>query len=203
MAMAMEIAVTLFSAAVVALATLVFGVPLYAKAIKYILYVLLLCLIFPAFFPQKSLNLVNLVLARLNRSPLPTALSGRQTLGWIGIFIIIWANSGVLYYYLISSLSLVPEGLLLFLINISAVSGIAGWLGQALFFVPTPAVRQLTMVYLLSLRFPMPWAVVFALFFRVSVMMFELVWAGICLLISVINKRFTVTKANQEGGHEI
>ncbi len=93
-----------------------------------------------------------------------------------------------------------------FLVNISAVSGIAGWLGQALFFVPTPAVRQLTMVYLLSLRFPMPWAVALALFFRISVMVFELVWAGLCLLISVVIERFsehsTVIKANQEDGHE-
>lgn len=191
-AMAMEIAVTLFSAAVVALATLVFGAPLYVKAIKYILYVLLLSLVFPAFFPQKSLSLVNLVLVRLNCSPLPTALSRRQTLGWIGIFIIVWLNSGVLYYYLISSISVVPEGLLPFLVNISAVSGIAGWLGQALFFIPTPAVRQLTMVYLLSLRFPMSWAVVFALFFRVSVMVFELIWTGLCLLISAINNKQTI-----------
>lgn len=202
-AMAMEITVTLFSATIVALATLIFGAPLYAKAINYILYVLLLSLVFPVLFPQKSLSLVNLVLARLNCSPLPTALSGRQTLGWIGIFIVIWLNSGVLYYFLISSISSAPEGLLLFLVNISAVSGIAGWFGQALFFVPTPAVRQLTMVYLLSLRFPMPLAVVFALFFRVAVMVFELVWAGLCLLVSAINKHSTAIKANQEGGHEV
>ncbi len=91
-AMAMEITVTLFSAAVVALATLVLGAPLYAKAIKYILYVLLLFLFFPAIFPQKFLGLVNLVGGRLNRCPLPTALSGKQVLGWIGIFIIIWLN---------------------------------------------------------------------------------------------------------------
>ncbi|MCX7766817.1 MAG: hypothetical protein N2246_08970, partial [Candidatus Sumerlaeia bacterium] len=106
------------------------------------------------------------------------------------------------YYYLISSISPVPEGLLLFLVNISAISGIAGWLGQALFFVPTPAVRQLTMVYLLSLRFPMPLAVIFALFFRVAVMVFELVWAGLCFLISIINRYYTIIKASQGDCYE-
>lgn len=199
-AMAVEIIVTLFSAAIVALATFAFGVPLYAKAIKYIVYVMLVSLFFPALFPQKFLRIANRALIYLNRSPLPILLNGRQTLGWVGIFIIIWLNSGVLYYYLISSVSVVPEGLLPFLINVSALSGIAGWLGQVLFFIPTPAVRQLTMVYLLSLRFPMPLAVVFALFFRASVMVFELVWAGLYLLMPV--KRPIVTKADREDYHE-
>lgn len=201
MAMAVEVASTLFSAAVVALVTFLFGAFPYPKEIKLVLWALLLSLALPLLFPRKFLSLVNLVLARLNRSPLPIILSGRYILWPIGIFIIIWLNNGALYYYLISTISSAPEGLLFFLINISAVSGIAGWIGQFLFFVPTPFIRQLTMVYLLSLRFPMSVAVVFVLFFRASVMVFEFVWASFCFLVFVINKRFCgcKNKTNREG----
>ncbi|MGB9872932.1 MAG: hypothetical protein ACPLYD_14900, partial [Anaerolineae bacterium] len=201
-AMGVEITVTLFSAAVVSLVTLLFGSFLYAKAIRFILYALLVFLAFPLFFPEKFFSLANLILACLNQSALPATLSRRHTLIWTGIFVVIWLNSGALYYYLISSLSPVPQEHLLFLINISAISGIAGWLGQVFFFVPTPAVRQLTMIYLLSLRFPVPLAVVFALFARVCVMVFELVWVGFCLLTPILIKRAKVIKTNQGGDYE-
>lgn len=181
-AMSIEITVTLFSAVLVALMTFLVSSFTYAYVgiVKPFLYVLLLALSIPILFPQKFFNSI---LVRLNSPFSLELLSKERILIWVGIFVIIWLNSGVLYYYLINSVFPIPKELLLFLTNVSAVSGIAGWFGQIFFFMPTFAIRQLTMVYLLSFYFPMPLAIIFTLFIRICVMVFEVIWASIFFII--------------------
>lgn len=186
-AMTIEIAVILIGAVIVALVTSSFGA--YALNIqRRLLLIFLLPLLLLVLLPERFLCTVNLLLSRLGRPKLTTHFRRRQILAWIGLFVIIWVNSGVLYYFLISSIIIIPPERVLFLINISALSGIAGWLGQILFFLPTPAVRQIALIYLMNLDFPMPTAVAFALLFRFIVMLFELIWAGVWLAIPALFK---------------
>lgn len=186
-AMTIETAVTLSSAVIVALVTSSFGT--YALNIqRRLLLIFLLPLLLLVLLPERFLGTVNLLLSRLGRPKLTNHFKRRQILAWIGLFVIIWINSGILYYLIISSITPIPPERVLFMINISALSGLAGWLGQILFFLPTPAVRQIALIYLMNLDFPMPTAVAFALLFRFIVMLFELIWAGVWLAIPALFK---------------
>lgn len=186
-AMTIEIAVTLIGGAIVALVTASFS----TSALNIqggLLLIFLLPLLPLVLLPERFLDMVNLLLSRLGRPRLTTHFKRRQILAWIGLFVIIWVNSGVLYYFLMSSITIIPPERALFLINISALSGLAGWLGQILFFLPTPAVRQIALIYLMNLAFPMPTAVAFTLLFRFLVMLFELIWVGVWLAIPTLFK---------------
>jgi hypothetical protein len=181
-AMAIEVAMTLLSATLVAGLTLLLGVFSLKGHLSLLLSGLLLVPMILILFPQQFLTVVNKVLIYLKRPPIDNVINVRHTLSWTSLFIIIWLNNGVLYYFLISGLCEVPPEEILFLVSVSAVSGLTGWLGQ-LIFLPTPAVRQLALAYLMSLGFPMPIAVAFALFARVCVMIFELIWAGVWMIV--------------------
>ncbi len=181
-AMTVEIAVTLLGAALVAGSTLLLGFYPLQGDIAIVLAGLLFILALLIVFPRSFVIFVNFILTRLKRPYLAFDMRATHTLSWVGLYIIIWLNSGVLYYFLVSSISTVSPHELLFFIGISALSGLAGWLGQLLFFLPTAFIRQFAIVYLMNSHFPMPAAVAFALFSRVCVMVFELVWAGICFI---------------------
>jgi ABC-type sugar transport system permease subunit len=181
-AMAIEVAVTLLSATLVTGLTLLLGVFSLKGYLGFLLSGLLLAPMMLILFPQRFLIVVNKVLVYLKRPPIDNMINVRHTASWTGLFMIIWLNSGVLYYFLISGLCEISPEEIPFLISVSAVSGLAGWLGQ-LIFLPTPAVRQLALAYLMSLGFPMPIAVAFALFARVCVMIFELIWAGVWMIV--------------------
>jgi len=177
-AMAIEVAVTLLSATLVTGLTLLLGVFSLKGYLGLLLSGLLLAPMMLILFPQRFLIVVNKSLIYLKRPPIGNVINVCHTASWTGLFMIIWLNSGVLYYFLISGLCEIPPEEIPFLISVSAVSGLAGWLGQ-LIFLPTPAVRQLALAYLISLGFPMPIAIAFALFARVCMMIFELIWAGV------------------------
>lgn len=176
-AMTVEVTVTLVGAMIVASITSSFST--YALNIQVSLLLALLPMLMLVLLPERFLATVNLLLSRFGRPKINIHFKRRQIFAWIGLFVIIWVNSGVLYYFLISSITIIPPERVLFLINISALSGLAGWLGQILFFLPTPAVRQIALIYLMNLDFPMPTAVAFALLSRFLVMLFELIWAGV------------------------
>jgi len=183
--MTAEVMIILYSALVVAFLTIPFVQAVYEPIAVITLGILLAPLSGVLFFPKTFIRIANVILSRLNYSPLPITLDVRHILVLLAIFLFIWINSGVIHYVLISSLFVLPSKNLLVLINISAISGVIGWMSQMLFFLPTPAIRQLTMIYFLNMYFPMPLAVASALFVRISIMVFELIWASIFLMVPI------------------
>lgn len=182
-AMAIEVAVTIIGATVVALATLPFG-PYQAVLDQTALapYLPLLALppiglLFIALRPRLLIGAINAGARRLGRPPIEASIGGRQVTLWTIGFVLIWLNGGVLHFVLASAVYPFAASQLPLLINIFAVSGVAGWLSQLTFFLPTPALRQVVVAYLLSFVVPWPVAVAVALFERLAVMAFELAWA--------------------------
>jgi hypothetical protein len=189
-AMAIEVAVTLLSATLVTNLALLFGIFPLKEYLILILTLLLLVTIMLFLFPQWFLIIVNKALVYLKKPSIESVISVCHIASWTGLFMIIWMNNGVLYYFLISVFYEISPEKIPFLISVSAVSGLIGWLGQ-LIFLPTPAVRQLALAYLMSLSFPMPIAIAFALFARVCVMIFELIWASIW---TIVPRRITISR---------
>ncbi len=197
-AMTVEIAVTIISAAIISIVTSALRAHAFSNiGVNLPLMVFLIFPLVPVVIPAKFISIVNLLLVRLGRPSLSSQLTIRQTLLWVGIFGVIWVNSGVLYYFVVSIITTISPEKLIFLTNVSAVSGLFGWMGQILFFLPIPAVRQFAIIYLMNLEFPMPVALALALFSRLIVMIFELVWAGAWLFIHILRKMFS---KNKEGG---
>lgn len=177
--MTIERVVTLLGALAVAVLTLPFGsyYIVLSRFSPFILSLGVIPLALLAIRPAWLLTVVNFVLVRFKRAPLQAEIYARDMLLWMGLFIVTWLNGGLLYYFLGTSVYSMSPGDLLFIIHVFALSGIAGQLGQILFFLPNLAVRQLVIAYLLSFRVPWHVAVVIALLTRLCVMVFELIWA--------------------------
>jgi len=180
-AMALEVVVTLLGATLVTSLALFLGVFSLREHFALLLSGLLLSTMMIVMFPQRFIFVVNKALIYLKKPSIDSVINVRHTVSWTGLSMIIWVNSGVLYYFLILGFCEIRPEKIPFLISVSALSGLAGWLGQ-LIFLPTIAVRQLALAYLISLDFPMPIAIAFALFSRVYVMILELIWAGIWMI---------------------
>jgi len=192
-AMAVEVTITLCSALIVVLLTIPFMHSFYDSIEVALLSVSIILLSAPLIF----IKAITSILGRLSYPLLSIMPDVRYILVWIAIFSFIWVNSGVLHYALISSFFTIPMETLPALICTSAISGIVGWMSQILFFLPTPAIRQLTMIYLLNIYFPMPLAVASTIFIRICIMVFELIWAGIFLTIPS-NKEFLHTSGDKQ-----
>jgi len=181
-AMTLEMTVTVVSAMMVAVFTLPFGP--YSEVLTRFSPLTLLLLIAPVLLtirPAWLFAIINFALARAKRPPLLIEVRTRDMLAWTGLFAAVWVNGGVLYYFLSTSIYPIPCDELLLMISIFAISGVAGWLGQILFFMPALAMRQLVIAYLLSLCVPLPVAVAVALWTRLCVLVFELLWAVLSL----------------------
>jgi hypothetical protein len=190
-ALTLEMVTTVIGATLVAFITLPFG-PFSATLQQFPLPTLFL-LIIPILlilFPNWFFAAMNVVLVRLERPALDVKVSRRDMLVWAVLFAAVWANGGVLYYYLAKSIYPMPSQALLVVMNAFAISGVAAWMGQFLFFMPTLALRQLMLAYLLSLgEIPFSAAVAVALVGRLCVTVFELVWALLSLGLSRLDPK--------------
>jgi hypothetical protein len=185
-AVTLEMTTTVVGAVLIAVLTLPFG-PLFAILDRFSLAALLL-LVLPltiVLFPNWFFVAMNFGLARLGRPPLRVEIRRLDMIIWVILFAAVWANGGVLYYLLASSIYPIPPQRLLFVMNAFAISGVAAWVGQFLFFLPTLALRQVMLAYLLSLgEIPFSAAVAVALLGRLCVTAFELIWAFLSVPLS-------------------
>jgi hypothetical protein len=184
-AMSLEIIVTIVGALVTALITLPFGFPQSLERFNLLIWLLVLPLIIFIVKPNWLFRLINSILQRLRRPSLTVQIGTPEMLVWVVTFILIWMNGGFLYYLLANSIYPIQADEILAMINVFAVSGVIGWLGQLFFFLPSVGLRQVAVAYLLSFFIPWPVAVAVALLARLSVMIFELIWAsGFSLIFS-------------------
>lgn len=176
--MAIEVTVTIVGATVVALATLPFG-PYESVLAPYLPLLALppIGLLLVALRPRWLIGAINAGARQLGRPPIATTLGSRPVALWTIGFVLIWLNGGVLNFILASAVYPFELSQLPLLINVFAVSGVAGWLSQLTLILPTPALRQVVTAYLLSFVVPWPVAVAVALLARLAVMTFELAWA--------------------------
>jgi hypothetical protein len=200
-AMSLEIIVTIVGALVTALITLPFGFPESMERFNLLIWLLVLPLVVFILRPNWLFKVINSILRRLKRPGLAVQVGTPEMLIWVVIFILIWLNGGFLYYLLANSIYPIRVDELLAMINVFAVSGVIGWLGQLFFFLPSVGLRQVAVAYLLSFFIPWPVAVAVALLTRLSVMIFELIWAlGFSLIFSrqlLSNDGFPVSDGNK------
>lgn len=190
-AMSLEIIVTIAAATITSIITLPFSVPGSLDQIDIWIWILLIPLLAFVIRPAWLFQIIKAGYARFNRAYFPADVGAREMFLWVGAFILIWMNGGMIYYFLANSIYPVPFRDILAIINVFAVSGVISWIGQLLFFIPNLAVRQIAVAYLLSLFLPLPVAVAVALLTRLCVMIFEMVWA---LIFSLVLKRSQAKK---------
>jgi len=177
-AMSLELVVTLLAGVLVAVLTLPFG-PYMAVLAQYslLLWLVLVPLILFVIRPDMLVGIFNLILVWLKRAPIRAIIRRSEVLAWVSVCVVIWLNGGALYYVLAASIYPLTSDDVLRMINVFAVSGVLGWIGQILFFVPNFALRQIAAAYLLSFFVPWPVAVAISILTRLCVMVFELAWA--------------------------
>jgi len=172
-----EMVVTNLGALTTALVTLSFG--LFAQKLPRIGWALVV--LFPLAVlmlkPALLIDLVNLGLRKLKRTKIVAQIRRVDMLRWVGIFVLIFLNGGVLLYIAVSTIYPLPPRMLPAMINAFSISWLASWLGQMLFFLPNTAIRQVTLAYLLSFYMPWPVAIASTLLLRIAVIMFEMFWA--------------------------
>lgn len=176
-ALSLEIITTIAGALIIALVTLPFGYSENLSHLSPYIWLLLPPLLAFLIRPNWLVKAINYLLRRFHRPALLVTLRTRDLLAWVGLYTLVWVNAGVLYYLLANSIYSIPYRDMLFIVNISAVSGLVGWVGQLLFFLPGFALRQVAAAFLLSFLVPWPVAVAIALLARLCVMVFEMAWA--------------------------
>jgi hypothetical protein len=184
-AMSLEVIVTVAGALVVAVATLPFGFQENLRRYDAPIWLLLIPLLVFVIRPDWFFAALNRMFLLLKRSPIQVRVKTLDILTWVSLFAAVWLNGGVLYYFLANSIYPVAPDKLLAIVNVFAVSGIVGWVGQFLFFIPNLAARQVAAAYLLGFFMPLPVAIAVALLTRLCIMAFELVWA---LVFSIVLK---------------
>lgn len=184
-AMVLETTTLILGGVLAAFLTLPFGIyRVISNQINLALFALVLVpLAVLVLRPGLLMWLLNTALVRLKRAPLPQVVRARDTLGWSGLCVLIWVNSGLLYYCLANSIYVLEPAHILVMINIFAISGVIGRLAQFLFFIPNLALRQLVTASLLSLVIPWPVAIALVILVRLCVMVFELIWASVLNLV--------------------
>jgi hypothetical protein len=184
LAIAIEMTTMTIGALIVSILTLPVGpYPLISAQIPKLALLLLVLPVLLTLFPKYLFAIINSVLSWLNRPSLEADVDALHMFLWTGLFVAIWVNGGLLYYLLASSIYPISPDKLLFVINVLAITGVAGWIGQVLFFLPMLPLRQLMFAYLLSLAdIPFSAAVAIAIGSRLCVMGFEMIWA---ILVSI------------------
>jgi hypothetical protein len=176
-AMSLDITITITGALAASLITLPFGLPGAFQKEMYLSWLAVIPLIAVVLRPAWMFGVFKWLFAKIKREYIPPQVSPAEMLSWTGTYNLIWIFGGVLYYLLANSIFPIPPDRLPAMMNVFAVSGLTGWAGQMLFFIPTVAVRQITAAYLLSFFVPWPAAIAIALLTRLCVMAYELVWA--------------------------
>jgi len=117
---------------------------------------------------------------RLWRKDVPESLRYRETLIWVIWYIGVWAGGGVLLYSVVRAFYPLPLADLPFVISTWAAAGVAA---SVVFLTPSGfGVTELSLSLLLSAVLPVTLAVGLAVFLRLLVTFYELVWAIVAWL---------------------
>lgn len=190
-AMSIEVTLTILSAIMVFIITSPFGLMNKIAPINLSFLLLLIPLFLIVFRPRWLFSVIQAIFNRLKRPYQVFVVNTKDMLLWLGIDILIWFNGGVLYYILANSIYPFAYHDLPLMVNVFAISGIVGWLGQIFFFLPNFGLRQIAVAYLLSFYVPWPTAVAIALLNRFVILIFELIWA---IFFSIVTGRSIIKK---------
>jgi len=122
---------------------------------------------------------IRFILNNLDRDA-PAGLRYRDTLAWVIWYLSVWAGGGVLLYTVIRAFYPLPLANLPFVISTWAAAGVAA---SVVFLAPSGlGVTELSLSLLLSAVLPVTLAVGLAVFLRLLVTFYELVWAIVAWL---------------------
>lgn len=199
-AMSVELSITIISALLMSIITLPFGFKDIFNDVQIemaiTIFVILLLIGFYILNINKVIALINRILVKYNKSPITGSIDKKDLIIWIGLYLLVWVNAGFFYLILANSIYPFPFRLILPMENIIALSGLIGWIGQLLFFIPNIALPQIVSAYLLSSFIPWPVAITVSIIGRFGSMVFEVIWFGIFGILSR-NKMINLSKIKQ------
>ncbi len=192
-AMGIDIISTLMSMLIIAVVTTPFAYyPLSNIQIAWVTFFVVIPMTIFVIKPRWFISLINWCLIHLRRSPIQVDISTKQMGIWISSYVLISIIGGICSFILINSIFPVPVFKLLLVVNAFVVAGIAGWLGQFFFFMPSLLFRQLVAAYLLSFFLPWPVAVAAAILSRLMIQVYELICVGIIQLTATSSHKSTL-----------
>ena len=119
------------------------------------------------------------ILQRFAQAKAPDNLRYRDTLAWLGIYIVVWVVGGLVLYSAVNVFYPLPLTQLPGVIGAWTLSGVAASL---VFLIPSGlGIRELTLSFLLSHYIPTPLAIMVALGMRVGLTVYEAFWAAVAL----------------------
>jgi len=119
------------------------------------------------------------ILQRFARGKVPYDLRYRDTLVWLGIYVVVWIVGGLVLYFAVNVFYPLPLTQLPEVIGAWTMSGVAASL---VFLSPSGlGIRELTLSFLLSHYIPTPLAIVVAVGMRVGLTVYEAFWAVVAL----------------------
>ncbi len=125
--------------------------------------------------PQWTLKVLNKLLVRFGRESIKVALTWRDAVRWMPVYLANWACGGVMLYWLIRSIYALDARFLPEVIYIWTLSGVVATLLTS--FLPLSiGPRELTLTALLTQLLPLPVAVTVALGSRVWIALNQFVW---------------------------
>jgi hypothetical protein len=199
--MSIDLTSSIMGALIASLATFFYGPQQQIiKVYNPLIFLILVPLIVVALRPKWLFGLMNHILVKMKRPPVTIQVRTLDMAIWIGVYTLIWANGGVLYYILARSIYPVVPGQILIMMNVFAVSGLVGWLGQILFFIPNMAIRQVAVAFMLSFTVPWPVAVAIALYTRILGLVYEVVCVFAMVLLGVIHPNKNAVIEFKSGG---
>jgi len=187
-AMSVELSLTIISALIMSVITIPFGY----KEIFYntqigigiVIIIILLLISIYIFNINKVISFINRILIKYNKSPISNSIDKKDLVIWMGLYLLVWVNAGIFYLILANAIYPFPLQLILPMENIIALSGLIGWIGQILFFIPNIALPQIVSAYMLSSYVPWPVAITVSIIGRLGSMVFEVIWVGIFGILS-------------------
>jgi hypothetical protein len=201
--MSLEVVITIVGAVSTAIITLPFSVDKSKQTGAFWVWAAMIPLLVFIIKPKWLFAGIEFVLKRFKKEfPYPS-ITWKHMVAWSLASTAIWFLGGMLYFLLAKSVYPLPVNSLLEMINVFALSGVVGWVGQLFFFVPLVTVRQLTTAYLLSLFLPWPVAVAVALLTRLVVMVYELLWALFFSIIYRNPKNGFMENSLKDGQNEV
>ena len=119
------------------------------------------------------------LMRRLHVAPPSQPLGNGDLLYWLGLYGLVWLGGGVMLYTVVANMGGLPLHALPGIIGVMALSGIAG---MATIVVPGGfGVTEITMSFLLAAYMPPGDAILAAIFMRVLLIVFDLLWALVAL----------------------
>jgi hypothetical protein len=174
-AILIEIVVVIFSGILVYLVSLPFSS--HTLLLEGNIWVLLLLVPLAAIVacPSWLSASLNFLLTKFRRDKLLITIMPGDMLQWSALSSLAWTLGGFIIYSLSNGIYYLPLARIPDMVNIWAISGIAGQV--ALFMPMGMGVKELTLAYLLSSYMPLPVAVVVSLLSRLCLLVSDFFWA--------------------------